>query len=242
MQRIAIFAALQWECVPALHCLKQVRRSRSGAFASWRATIGDFDVTVVKTGIGLTRAGEAARQLAAEQFDLFLSSGCAGALSSELCVGDLVVAESVRLDTGEISGASIEHRRQIFAAAQTAGLPVRSGHLLSSRVVVASASQKRDAALLGVIAADMEGAAIARAAADNGVPFASVRSILDAAETELDQSSGLVDPASGSIRPLAIATHLVRHPAALKQMLAMKKMMDTCRTSLDLFFAAYLKS
>jgi len=243
VRRIAIFAALQWECRPVLRQMRQVRRDNLAGLLRWNAEVADVDVTLVKTGVGMERADRAARTLcAAQRYDLLLSSGCAGALAGDLIPGDLVLAEAVVLAGGESWQTQPEHGRQARAAAERAGLRPRIGGIFSSPVVLATSDQKRAAAGSGAIAVEMEGAAIARVAAEHDIPFGAVRSILDPAETRLDQSGGFVDPATGSVRPLALAGHLLRHPSAFATLREMKKMMDAAESSLQRFFSQYLAS
>lgn len=240
---VAIFAALQWECRPILRQLRQVRREKLGSLDVWRAETGAARFTVVKTGIGLERA-EAAAHAAAEsgRFDLFLSSGCAGALASHLVPGDLIIAESLRLAALEPVGVHPQHRDAALAAAERAGVRSFRGSVLSSARMLGGAEEKQAAAGDGSIAVEMEGAAIARIAAAAGIPFASVRSILDRADTTIEPGGTFVDPATGSVRPGALALHLLRNPPAISRLLAVKKMMDASEASLARFFREYLHS
>ena len=53
MERIAIFAALQWECRPVLRHLRRVTRERHAGVTVWRGTTAACEVWLVKTGMGL---------------------------------------------------------------------------------------------------------------------------------------------------------------------------------------------
>lgn len=226
-----------------LRHLGAARREESGGVAVWRAELPRRHVVVVRTGIGLERAAAAARGLdAGERFDLFLSTGCAGGLDARLAPGDLVVADSIGLAGENPTPIGPAHRAHARAAAERAGLRHHAGHVLSSPVLLASAEEKREAAARGAMAVEMEGAALARIAAERGVPFGAVRSILDTVETRLKHSGVFVDPVTGTVRPLALARHLLRHPGNLATLLAMKKMMEAAEASLALFFAEYLRS
>jgi adenosylhomocysteine nucleosidase len=239
MSRIAVFAALRWECRPALHRLRRVRRDRLGSFTVWRGAGADAEVWVVQTGMGTARAADAARLVRdADHFDLFLSTGCAGALSPSLHPGDLVIGTAVLGDGARIASDPMQMARA-EQAAQSAALPVTQGPLLCSPHVLASAAAKRLGAASGAIAVDMEGVAIATCAAQAAIPFLSVRSILDTADTELD-ASGFVDPQSGRVKPLALAAHLAGHPSTLPYLLSMQRMMRAAQLSLERFFRAWL--
>jgi adenosylhomocysteine nucleosidase len=239
--RIAIFAALQWECRPILRHLRQARRGNIGEVPTWSTTHGPVEIVVAKTGIGLVRAAAAARTLAqSEPFDLFLSSGCAGALAAHLCPGDVIVADRVRTLDGDALPVDDEQRQRSLAVLQRSGLQRHQGTIVSSPTILATPAEKTAAAHDGALAVDMEGAAIAAVAAASGIPFGAVRSILDRADLELDHAGRFVDPATGAVRPGALAAHLLRHPTAVGSLLAMKKMMDAAQASLDRFFAEYL--
>src|SRR5690348_9949745 len=95
MLDIAIFAALGWErrAVTAGLALEPSGPRR------WLAATGAGRCVVVQTGIGQERAGAAARDLRAAA--LFVSCGCAGALTDWLRPGDIVLASQVVPVDGE---------------------------------------------------------------------------------------------------------------------------------------------
>ncbi|MGE5233809.1 MAG: hypothetical protein ACM3OB_06840 [Acidobacteriota bacterium] len=125
--------------------------------------------------------------------------------------------------------------------ADRAGLRTVLAPVLCSAHVLSSAAAKRDAATAtGAVAVEMEGAAIARCASRAGVPFASVRAILDRSNTELDDSTPFLDPASGAVRPLALAAYLAGHPGALPGLLTLQRMMAAARASLEKLFESFL--
>jgi len=241
MERIAIFAALRWECRPVLRRLRQVRRERIAGCTVWKGAAPAAEVWVIQTGMGPERASAAAQAVAAAgAFDLFLSTGCAGALVPSLMPGDLSIATTVvgnasRYDTDPAT------RSRLQLCADRAGLRTILAPVLCSAHVLSSAAAKREAATTtGAVAVEMEGAAIARCAAGAGVPFASVRAILDRSDTELDGSTPFLDPASGAVRPLALAGYLAAHPGALPGLLALQRMMAAARASLEKLFETFL--
>ncbi len=245
MERVAIFAALQWECRPVLRQLRQVSRQRAGDFTFWRGSTPRAEVVLVKTGMGIVQAAAAARAISESgRFELFMSAGCAGALAEELVPGDVAVATAIvdRRTGGHIE-THAEYRESARRAAERAALRVRSGRVLCSPQVLASAQDKRAAAAQhGAVAVDMEGAAIAALAAERRVPFISVRAVLDTAETELRDAGRFMDPQTGAVKPIALAAHLATHPRALADLLAMQRMMRAAQTSLERFFAVWLSA
>jgi len=243
--RIAIFAALQWECRPVLQQMRQTSRERAGEFTLWRGFTPRGEVVLVKTGMGMTQAEGAARAIRDRgQFELFMSTGCAGALAAELVPGDVAVATVVVAnhlrDQFEIHREHCAHAQRV---AERAALRVITGPVLCSPHALATAEQKRAAAVQhGAVAVEMEGSSIAAEAAERGIPFVSVRTVLDTADTELRHAGRFIDPRTGAVKPFALAGYLATHPGALTDLLAMQRMMHAAQSSLERFFAAWFST
>jgi nucleoside phosphorylase len=243
MERVAVFAALRWECAAIVRRLRRVRRERVAAFTVWRAETPAGETWIVKTGIGTERAGAAAATVTAmHPFRLLLSSGCAGALSPDLVPGDLAVATAViGSQTGERFDTDPSSRALACAAAAQADIRTAVGPVLCSSTVLATPAAKQAAAAsTGAVAVDMEGAAIAACARRGGIPFASVRAILDTAATELRSAGVFMDPQTGGVRPLRLLGHLAQQPRAVADLLALRRMMLAAQHGLDQFFARFL--
>jgi nucleoside phosphorylase len=241
MTRLALFAALRWECAPILRSMRQVRRSHVDAFTVWTSTMGQHEMWLVKTGIGQARAAAAAAAVErAGAFGYFLSTGCAGALAPDLVPGDVTVATAV---IGSPSGTRFdthaELSRQVCAAADRAALRAMLGPLLSSTALLATAAAKQEAAATGAVAVEMEGAAIGACAQRAAIPFAAVRVILDTASTELHGSGTFVDPQTGALRPWSLLRYVASRPSALTHLLALQRMTAAAQRSLDRFFATF---
>lgn len=242
MERLAIFAALRWECRPILGRLRQVRRMRVDGLTLWCGETATQEVWLTKTGMGMQRAQQAADSLRRHgAFDLFVSTGCAGALCADLKPGDVAVASTI-IRAGTEVGFATDARtvRRMRRAAERAALHAVVGPVLCGSTVLTTAAAKRAAAAGGAVAVEMEGAAIAACAAQNGIPFASVRAILDTADTELVDAGRFVQPQTGGVRPLALAAYLATHPGALPRLLALQRMANAAQTSLENFFAQFL--
>lgn len=240
MERIAIFAALQWECRLVLRHLRRVTRERLAHATVWHGTAAACEVWLVKTGMGLQCAEAAARTVSpAPRVDLMVSTGCAGALAPELMPGDLAVASAIVGNGGEHFETDTVHRERFRRVAERAALRFTDGPVLCSPHVLATALDKRAAAARGPIAVEMEGAPIAAYAAQTGIPFVSVRAILDTADTELQHDGKFIDPQSGAVKPLALAGYLATHPGALQDLIAMQHMKHAAQTSLEKFFGVW---
>ncbi|MGD9765499.1 MAG: hypothetical protein AB7V27_17520 [Candidatus Binatia bacterium] len=241
-KRVAVFAALQWECRAVLHALRNVRRDRLEAVPCWVGTVPGLEVWVMKTGIGVRRAETAAAVAAGSSaFAVYISTGCAGALQPDLRAGDLAFATAVcghGID-GELltDGA---YRTRATAAAAAAGLRGIEGPILCSAEVLATIEQKRAAAACGAIAVDMEGGPIAARAAAARVPFVAVRAVLDSAADELHVAGDFLDRATGCVRPMALARYVAMRPGAIPQLVALSRMQRAARDSLERFFTHWL--
>ena len=236
---IVVFAALEWECSTVLRGLDGVRRAPAEGVARWSGAAGGRPVWVVRTGVGVERAA-AATAAAPADAALVVSTGCAGGLDPTLRPGDLVVASAIIDPAGDTLPADPQHAATALRQAQEAGLRAGSGAVRCSASVLADVAAKRAAAAGGAVAVEMEGAPIARWAASSGLPFVSVRAVLDGAGEALDIPAGCVDAATGRVRPLALAAHLATHPRQLSRLVALHRMQQAARTALERFFAAWL--
>jgi adenosylhomocysteine nucleosidase len=220
---ILVFYAFAREIGPFKRRIKNRAAFADGGLSGFRAEIGDKQYTVAGHGIGIRRAGEMARR-AFEMIpapEMVIATGVAGALSSGLKPGDLVLAHRViqLSENGEnarhILTIDREHLEDIGRSLTIAGLKYSTGALMTVPRVLATAAEKRHAKVnTGAIAVDMETAAIAAEAHARGIPFVAIRAVLDEVD---DDVSGAAEMAGedGFVRPLAATAYLVRNPSAL---------------------------
>jgi adenosylhomocysteine nucleosidase len=136
-------------------------------------TVGGLDVVAVRTGIGPARAHAATEALLATVApERVVVSGIAGGIEGASAVGDLIVpAEVLDAATGD------RFRATPHGDVTPAGL-VRTGdgtdYELGHDEIAALAAA-------GVVALDMETAAVARACAAHGVPWLAFRAVSDMA-------------------------------------------------------------
>jgi nucleoside phosphorylase len=218
-----------------------VSRQAVPGLRSWRGVSARGEVVVVQTGVGPLRAGAAAAAIAASgAFDLFVSTGCAGALGADLRPGDLAIAEAIYGD-GVRFDADISFRELAGVICDRQRLRCRAGGILTSATVLTTIAARRQAAeRCGAIAVEMEAAAIAAVAARHGIAFGEVRSVLDSADVELHESGDFMHPKTGRLRPLEVLKFVATRPGAAAHLLELRRMMIAAETSLTRFFAAYL--
>ena len=221
---ILIFYAFSREVAPLKRRLRNRTPLNLKGLNGFRVRTERNEVAFVATGIGLTRSRTIARLALAAlpQTELVIGIGVAGALSSGLRPGDIVIVDramKARADSAHpeqvvsIDPAMVEfcqstlHRR---------GLESSTGAILSSARVLPSGAEKRAAKQhSGAIAVDMESAAIALEAAAHGVPLAIVRTVIDSLDDEIFGAE--IADANGRVRPIAAANYLLRNPAAFLQ-------------------------
>ncbi|MGH7934493.1 MAG: hypothetical protein ACREQN_15210, partial [Candidatus Binataceae bacterium] len=143
----------------------------------FRGRIGDAEVAMVTTGIGMRRA-RAGAKLAFDKLgsaDLVVATGVAGALSNRLAVSHMVVADHVMVrqdDTAQtdyVMEISREWVTVIEQALTGAGIDFSTGGILTSPRALGTMIEKRLAGeRSGAIAVDMESAAIALEATERG--------------------------------------------------------------------------
>ena len=155
------------------------------------------------------------------------SIGFAGALSPELRVGDLVVAESVYG-----SNAQPDHKLVTAAARVQLDAPVRLGAALTSDIVLWRAAQKRElasslaASEIGFV--DMESTAIAGVCTRLGVPFLIIRSITDLLEEDLPLDFNQCRDSKGRVSPMKVMKAAVFNPVSITGLLKLRKRSELC--------------
>ena len=143
--------------------------------------------TILRSGMGLSRARiAAARGLAVESEAVAVVGLCAG-VAPELRAGDVVCATELRRETSApipVPGSAL-----LAAALRRRGLRVHVGPILSVDHI-AGPDERRALRGDGVLAVDMESAWLAEAA--NGRPLAVLRVVVDAADHRLRDPRTLV--------------------------------------------------
>jgi adenosylhomocysteine nucleosidase len=236
---ILVFYAFSREVAALKRRLKERTQLKSGGLDGFRTIVGGRDIAFVATGIGLRRAREAARRAlsAFPEASLVIGTGVAGALSRGLKAGDIVIADRViraRSDSAHpehifpVAEREVEHCEHALASA---GLACSTGAILTSGRVLADGPAKRLAKeQSGAIAVDMESAAIVFEATSRGVPFAVVRTIMDAADEEV-LGPEIADQ-KGRIRPLTVAAYLASNPRAIAKIPALVRNLARATKSL----------
>lgn len=246
MRHVVLFAALPWESASAVRSLRQVKRGTAPGYTWWQGHAGHVLVRVVRTGVGFTRAAKVA-SVALEEVpcDLAITMGCAGGLDPTLATGSIVIADSVICAWSgtryAVERGAIETFRVV---ANAAGLQTFIGPQLCVLRALTDATEKKQAReLYRALAVDMESAAVASAAAQRHIPFASIRAILDPAWVNLAVPETVLNRSTGEVRLLQLARWFVAHsPLAWRQLRTLSSGKRQVEAALNGFFSHFFGS
>ncbi|HZP44695.1 MAG TPA: 5'-methylthioadenosine/S-adenosylhomocysteine nucleosidase [Candidatus Binataceae bacterium] len=216
---MVVFCAFGAELGPLRARLRRPERLGRPGLRGYRGRLGEQEVALVVSGIGIRRA-QATAGLALDNLEDVsgvMIAGVAGALHEELGIGDVVVGDRLMLRRED--SFTTEHQLEVSPVHLTAALSglqsqrikhTRGAIITSRRVVATAAEKRRIRATLGAIAVDMESAVIAQQAASRALPFTVVRAIMDTAAQDLE--GALLTDADGRIRLAAAVRLIVRKP------------------------------
>lgn len=183
-KKIAIIAALERELLPLVKSWPSSKLTHEGReFTFYEA---EYAVAVC-AGIGSEAARRAAEAVMVKYSpQLIISAGVAGALVSDLHVGETIFPAIVT-DTQDGS----RHESGIHSAPM--GQSSLGRTVLATYPVIASVAQKHQVAKsYGAHAVDMEAAAVARVAEKHGLPFIAVKAISDDLSFEIPEMNRFI--------------------------------------------------
>lgn len=169
--RAALLAPMPMELRPLV---RAARLSRSGAHGPVRhvGAVGGWDVVAGLTGIGTARARAAAvAVLDAAEVDHVVVVGIAGAVGTAHGVGQAIAPLSV---VDAATGRS-------YAPHPLGDLVGLAGTLVTGDELIRDATRLADLEADGVVALDMETAAVAEVCEERGLPWSVARAISDVA-------------------------------------------------------------
>ncbi|PYT04259.1 MAG: hypothetical protein DMF60_15875 [Acidobacteria bacterium] len=157
-----------------------------------------------------------------------LSIGFAGALSSALKAGDLVIADEVR-------GSSAVPDAKLLTAARRVGAGgswIHFGVALTSNEILWNAQSKRALAHTLIVdeigAVDMESTAIARVCGRRGLPFLVARSITDLLDEDLPLDFNRFRNGDGRVDSRRVTKAALVRPGALRGLWRLRKRSQLC--------------
>jgi nucleoside phosphorylase len=198
MSTIAIVAALEREIAPL------VRNWESSVFDHEGRRFRVFqreNLVALAGGIGSAAASRAAKAVIAQfKLDALISTGLAGALTDELKVGSMF-APNVIID----ASSGTEYR---FNSGE--------GILVTASEIAETTSKHALAARYHAAAVDMEAAAVAEVARQQGIAFSCVKAISDEADFVMPPLTRFVSP-DGEFQTARFVSWLAVHPKCWRQ-------------------------
>ncbi|MEP6934435.1 MAG: hypothetical protein ABI988_10905 [Nitrospirota bacterium] len=245
---IAIFAATRWE-------LQAVRRALAtdhvATIAGVRCHIGRQGrrtYWLIQTGVGPVAASAVAgRVLSAQAMSLVLSTGFACALVPAQ-VGDLIVGTAVSSVHGEGTWKMADDsvfcdeaaRADVLIVARDMGVAVKTGTIVSSGTVVWQAEEKRRLyRATKATGLDMESAAVAAVAQEQGLPMAIVRTVSDLVDEDLPLDFNLFLRPTGWIKGLQA---VISCPSSVAGLNRLRKQSQVAGDQLTEWFQRYAET
>ena len=222
---IVVTFAVQAEFAPWRR-MRNFKRTGEGIFMTRSE---QTEIHAFVTGIG-------ARKFQLPPADICLVSGVAGSLKQEHCIGDILVAKSIRREAIEAeltSDASL-----VWTASQCGASPVDFFYTANS--IVNSPSEK---ARLGRIAdaVDMESYPIMVQARRDQIPAVAVRAVSDTAHQSLPLDFNRAITAGGKIDWLPVLSQVAASPRSLPRLMRFGLESSRAARKLAHFLERYLK-
>ncbi len=167
------------------------------------------EIILMYSGAGAENARQAAELLVSKGATQLMSWGCAAALSPDLKMGDLVLADSLLNSDGletAVNSTWHQHAKTVLGSTVVA----YKGALFNSNKLVSTAEEKQAIyEKTGAIALDMESGAIAEVAQHYALPFLAIRAIADPASMDLPLAISKALNENGKIEISKIIASLV---------------------------------
>jgi adenosylhomocysteine nucleosidase len=214
--RIGMLAPMPSELRPLVKRLGLKPTSEAAGRKAHAGHLGTADVTAAMTGMGTAAAAEAARRLLDSQpVDHMVVVGIAGGIDDRLAIGEVIRPEIV------IDGASgAEYRPDpLGEPAEASDDPAPDGALHTSDEFIVDPDRVAALRTRGVVALDMETAAVAAVCEERGCPWSVVRAISDRSSDGMadEEILGLAHP-DGTANLPAVVRLIVRHPSRVPQL------------------------
>lgn len=187
MKKIALICAIPQESRQILRRLSNPSKAYLKDMPIWNCQSSNLHVILAETGIGMTRAAEAAKNIIRFATpDIVISTGFCGAVSPGLLSSDIVLAERVLNYTTTLHPYSVSIDRSLFNILSAPGnINFHPGTFITTKEMVAKC---QIAALLDDRIAnpviEMESHAVAEVCNSCGIPFAAIRAVSDPADQD----------------------------------------------------------
>jgi adenosylhomocysteine nucleosidase len=227
--KIGIITAMPEETRAIIRALHQTQKIRTGGRTLHHAQLSGHEIVIAEAGMGFDNATVAARQLISELSpDLMVSAGFCGGISAELQVGDAVVATGLTIVSENVLEdvpVTIPAIGRVFVSRQAGeGQRVFAGLFATTTTIM---QKSRLAAQLPADVpfpvVEMESAAIALLAGENGIPFVGLRTVSDPFDEELGFSLDEFCDERMRIRIPKVLLTIARKPRLIPQLIRLAR-------------------
>ncbi len=201
--KIGIIGAMEEEVVQLKEKMTDLTITTKAGMDFYDGLLLEKAVTIVRSGIGKVNAG-CCTQILADLFqvDCVINTGIAGSLDASIDIGDIVLCtDAVQHDVDAVAfgyplgqiprvpvfsfpaDASLREKARVICKKVNPEIKVHEGRVATGDQFIADKA-KKDFIVTSFQAkcTEMEGAAIAQAAYNNGLPFLIIRAISDKAD------------------------------------------------------------
>jgi adenosylhomocysteine nucleosidase len=208
---VAFVCAMPMEAAPIRRRLS-LGGTRIGTLKAYGGTLEGRPVVAIVTGMGPDLAGRGVRELLEEvEVERVVVVGITGATDDETAIGTLICPETV------VNGATRSEFRP-----DPLGPATPSGVMWTTDDLITAGDALDELRELGVVALDMETAAIAEVCVESGIPWSVFRVISDrATDGSVDDDVFHMSNQDGTPNPRAIVSYFLRHPGRIPLMLRM---------------------
>lgn len=198
-KRVGMLAPMQIELQPIV---RQLGMTDDGDGTRYLGKAGTVEVVAMLTNIGMTAGADAARRLLEHDVDWVMVIGVAGGVDRSITIGDAIVPEQV-----------------LDRATGTTYRPTPVGDIAPKGIISCGDELVTDPATLeqwgkeGIVAVEMESAAVAPVCEAAGIPWSVFRGISDfAADGLVDDELFAMTGPDGSADPDAMKRYLEENP------------------------------
>ena len=227
---IAVTFALPAESSNFIKLIK--RPSREGAVV--RGEFVGVEICVLHTGVGeQTTRRRMSEFLDRHSPDLLVSSGFAGALTNQLAIGDILLANNYS------APEELDKAQSLLSSSRT-----HVGALFTAAAIVDSAAHRNDLGRSsGALAVDMETRFIAEACSQSTVRMLSLRAISDSPSAPMPAPPEVLFDIERQRTPFVmLALHVTKNPAALPKLAWFGKQIAAVRGALADALVSFLKT
>jgi adenosylhomocysteine nucleosidase len=226
METIGVIAAMSQERDACLRLIEVTKRSVLDKFLCHRFQLSDRECWLVTSGMGLKRAAQATRALlSVTSPNLLISIGVAGAVHTDLEIGDVVASRNSYLLE---KGVPDQMQPLAFLSESAWQAAVQALQPHRARLVTGTALTTRGSQYIQLRPEEMENpvlemetVGIAQVAAEHGIPLLSLRAISDGPRAPIPFDLEKLMDKDYNVRAGPIIKTIIGHPQMLPQLLRM---------------------